>query len=168
MRVLLFEWTRGGHHPVYVRRFAEALAPAAEVTVAVPDELAGLMDDLPPSVELHELGPARPGWDQSRSLRDQRRELADRELDLLEQAIATVRPDRAIHLSADPVLRRLLRRGPLGAPLSACVHHPRAHSPSQYGQSHPPRERVKAVYFEYVVSQSDKPMVWPTKEFFFQ
>jgi glycosyltransferase involved in cell wall biosynthesis len=153
MRVLLFEWTRGGHHPVYVRRFAEALAAGADVTVALPDELSQLMEELPPAVQLHELGPARPGWDLSRSLSRQRRELADRELDLLEQAIAAVRPDRAIHLSADPVLRRLLRRGPLGAPLGACVHHPRAHYPSDYGQSQPPKERVKALYFEYVVSR---------------
>jgi glycosyltransferase involved in cell wall biosynthesis len=150
---MLFEWTRGGHHPVYVRRFAEALAPAAEVTVALPDELADLMADLPPSVDLHELGPARPGWDTSRSLRQQRRELADRELELLEQAIDAVTPDRAIHLSADPVLRRFLKRNPMAAPVSACVHHPRAHYPSDYGQPQEPKERVKALYFEYVVSR---------------
>jgi glycosyltransferase involved in cell wall biosynthesis len=153
VRVLLFEWTRGGHHPVYVRRFAEALAPAVEVTVALPDELGDLMPELPPSVALHELGPARPGWDTTRSVRRQRREYADRELDLLGEAIAAVRPDRAIHLSADPVLRRLNRRAPFPVPVSACVHHPRDHYPKAYGQPQEPKERVKALYFERTVSR---------------
>jgi glycosyltransferase involved in cell wall biosynthesis len=153
VRVLLFEWTAGGHHPVYVRRFAEALADLHDVTVALPDELRGVHDELPAGVALHPLGPARPAWDHSRSVRAQRRELADRELDLLSDAIAAIQPDRAIHLSADPVLRRLLRRGPLGAPLAACVHHPRAHYPADYGQSQTAVERIKAVYFERVVAR---------------
>ena len=47
MNVALFDWTVGGHHGRYVRRFAEVLTTAgARVTVAVPDVALPVVDGL--------------------------------------------------------------------------------------------------------------------------
>ena len=108
MRFTLFDWTSGGHHSLYLRQFAEALLPDAEVVAAAPDAMLDETSDL--SVEQYSLGDPRPVIDKSRSLMAQHRELAEHELDLLQQAAERTRPDHLIHLYGDPILRRLVRR----------------------------------------------------------
>ncbi len=58
MRICIFDWNGGGHNPGLMLRFAESLAPDAEVILAAPDrelELAGEQGD-----ERYPLGEPRP------------------------------------------------------------------------------------------------------------
>ena len=92
MRILLsFDWTSGGHHPIYVQRFAEALSRHARVVAAVPDETA---ERIPNSIQadLLPLGRARPLPDHTKSLAPQNREHALEELDQFDRAIALASP----------------------------------------------------------------------------
>ena len=58
MRLLLFDWAQGGHHPIYIRRFAEALTSSMEISVADPDSTLTELADL--QAEMIPLGRARP------------------------------------------------------------------------------------------------------------
>ena len=57
-RVVLFEWTAGGHRPVYVRRFVETLRPSAEVVLVLPQVTLDAIGDL--GVETRSIGEPRP------------------------------------------------------------------------------------------------------------
>jgi glycosyltransferase involved in cell wall biosynthesis len=149
MRIALFDWTSGGHHPLYVRRFVEALRPAAELVVAAPDEMLAQIADL--DVESIPLGVPRPLVDLDRPLAPQHRELAERELDLFREIAARSRADHLVHLYADPVIRRLVRRPPFPLPLTLCVFFARAHYPTSYDSPLAPRELLRAWFHEYLV-----------------
>ncbi|MGZ4316386.1 MAG: glycosyltransferase [Gaiellaceae bacterium] len=149
MRVVLFDWTSGGHHPLYVRRFVEALRPRAEVIVAAPDPVLQQLADL--ATESVSLGASRPLVDQRLPLGPQHRDLAERELDLLWDAAGQAEPDHVIHLYADPVIRRLVHRPQLPKPLTICVFFPRAHYPISYRTPLTPRELLRASFLEYLV-----------------
>ena len=56
-RVLLFEWTAGGHRPIYVRRLVEALRPSTDVVLALPQTTLDVLGDL--GVETLSLGANR-------------------------------------------------------------------------------------------------------------
>jgi hypothetical protein len=58
MRLVLFDWALGGHHPTYIRRFAEALNSVMEISVAAPDSTLTELGDL--QAEMIPLGRARP------------------------------------------------------------------------------------------------------------
>ena len=150
MRFTLFDWTSGGHHSLYLRQFAEALLPDAEVVAAAPDAMLDETSDL--SVEQYSLGDPRPVIDKSRSLMAQHRELAEHELDLLQQAAERTRPDHLIHLYGDPILRRLVRRPRYPVPLTLCIFFPRAHYPTSYATPLSPRERLRAYFHEHLVA----------------
>lgn len=145
MRILLFDWTVGGHHGVYLQRFAEALGEWADVVVAAADELATELDD----VDVVALGPGRPSTGDRRS----DRVLAQREVTLLERAAREIRPDHLIHLYADPVLMELVRRPTTTVPVSLCVFYPRAHYLSAYRTLLPPRDQLHALQLERLVDR---------------
>lgn len=151
MRILLFDWTLGGHHLLYVRRMAEALRERCDVVLAVPDEALSDVSDL--QVETRSLGGARPSLNPLEPLPAQHRALADRELDLLSEAAGASRVDHLVHLYADPVLRRLVRRPPLPAPTTLCVFFPRAHYPRLFGTPLSPKETLRAWFLEALVAR---------------
>jgi glycosyltransferase involved in cell wall biosynthesis len=142
MRIALFDWTAGGHHELYVRRAAEALAGSGDVTVAVPDETATRLADLP--VDIVELGPSRDVTD---------RALADREADLFARLAAERRPDRIVHLYGDGVLRRLVRQPPLPVPSALVMFYASAHYPRVYGNALTREELTRAWFLEMLVAR---------------
>jgi glycosyltransferase involved in cell wall biosynthesis len=151
VRITLFDWISGGHHPLYVRRFVEALRPSVDVAVAAPDETLRQIEDL--EVESVSLGTARPSLDSSRPLPPQNRELAERELDLFAHVTHQTHPDHIVHLYADPVIRRLVRRPVLSTPTTLCLFFPRAHYPRAYNTPLKARELLRARFLEYLVNR---------------
>jgi glycosyltransferase involved in cell wall biosynthesis len=145
-RLVLFDWTPGGHHALYVRRFVEAMREHFELVAAVPDEIAKDLTDL--DVDLHTLGEARPDLDRSRPLPPQNKALAEAELDRLQQVAADLRPDQLLHLYADPIVRRLVQRPDLGVPTSLLVHFPRAHYRAAFGTALGAKEQARAWFQE--------------------
>jgi hypothetical protein len=89
------------------------------------------MADLP--IDAVPLGAARPAYDRAKPLRPQHAPLAEAELDLFAEAIGTVRPDRAFHLYADPILRRIVRRPRFPTRVSLLVFFARWHHPRAFG-----------------------------------
>jgi hypothetical protein len=150
MNVALFDWTVGGHHGRYVRRFAEVLSTAgARVTVAVPDVALPVVDGLP--IDAIALGAARPAVDLTRPLGPQHRALAEAEVDRLTDVVRRTRPEHVIHLYADPIIRRLVERPPLPARVSICLFFPRAHYPRAFGSPLTPAEWLRAQFQEHLV-----------------
>jgi len=149
MRVVLFDWIAGGHHPRYLERVTEALRPGVDVVIAAPDatlEQLGGAD-----AEREPLGPVRPREDYGRPLRPQARALAARELELFRKVARRTRPDHLFHLYADGVLRELALRGGADVPTSICVFYPSLHYPRAYGSSLTPRQRARALQIEVLV-----------------
>jgi hypothetical protein len=149
VRVLLFDWTEGGHHELYVRRFCEVLADSAEVCIAVPDGMARSLSDT--GTWTLALGAARPPIDFGRRLGPQHREAGQAEVHLFELAVHQIRPDVAVHLYGDPVLRWLVKRPTLPTRTVMCVFFPRAHYPKAYGSPLASGERARAAFQEHLV-----------------
>ena len=149
LRVLLFDWTAGGHHPVYLAKAARALSGEAEVVVAAPDGLVPGLTSL--GIDARSLGQARPPLDMSRPAAEQHRELALREIDLLRATCEAVRSDHVVHMYADPILRRLVEAPPLPLPTTLCIFFPRAHYPSAFDASLSPWETARAHFLEHLV-----------------
>jgi hypothetical protein len=149
VRALLFDWTQGGHHELYVRRFCEALSASADVHVAVPDDIAASLRDV--SASTLSLGHARPPADPTRRVGRQHRESGQAEVRLFESAVRRVRPDVAVHLYADPVLRWLVKRPALPARIVVCVFFPRAHYPKAYGYPLSAGDHARAAFQEHLV-----------------
>jgi glycosyltransferase involved in cell wall biosynthesis len=62
-------------------------------------------------------------------------------------------PDHIVHLYADPVIRRLVRRPVLSTPTTLCLFFPRAHYPRIYNTRLGLRELARARFLEYLVSR---------------
>jgi glycosyltransferase involved in cell wall biosynthesis len=148
MRILLFDWLVAGHHENHVRRYAAALADH-EIVVAVPDPLADRIGDLP--VEVVPLGEPLPVVDTSRYLSLAARRAAEREL--FRHALARTRPDRAVALYGDGLVRPLAAAPPVAAPTTLSVFRPRAHYPEVYGAAQRPRERLAARAFDRALAR---------------
>lgn len=149
-RVLLFDWTTGGHHRAYVRRFAEALVPDVDVVIAVPDDELDAHGDL--DVDRVALGDSRPREDRSRPLRPQFRAFAAREMALFRDAIGASGATHAVHLYADPILRRVVHdERPFPVPVTVCVFGASFLYPRCYGIRLSPRERLESGFREYLV-----------------
>jgi glycosyltransferase involved in cell wall biosynthesis len=140
-RIALFDWVGGGHHPVYVRRFAEALGDHADVVVAAPEETLALGDL---SAEMIDLGRSRPALGAVSRLRRRSRAVFDEEVKLFERVVAHARPDHIIHLYADAVLPGLVRRPRVRTAVSLLVFTPRAHYPVAFQSPLSARERLRA------------------------
>ena len=151
MRFLLFDWTIEGHHGRYLRCFAESLGRMGEVVVAAPAEIACEVDDL--GVRVVPLSGRRLSVDPGRSIPQQNRQLALAELHLVEKVTKEVQPDHLIHLSADPIIRRLVERPSLGVATTLLIFAPRAHYPSAYKTSLPAKEWIRAWFQEYLIAR---------------
>jgi glycosyltransferase involved in cell wall biosynthesis len=129
MRICLFDWNEGGHHAEVAKAFAAALQPGAEVVLAAADPTLESVGDTP--AETFSLGAARPRPESGDAERS-KSELAERELDLVEDVVRQVEPDHLVLLWADPVLRWLLRRPPLPTAVSLYVAFARLHYPRRF------------------------------------
>lgn len=147
--VLLFDWTEGGHHSVYLRRAVEALRDSCRVVVAAPERERVQMDAL--GAEFISLGDARPADDPDGDARKRSKGLAETELSLFSTAIRRSRVDRAIHLYADPVLRHLVRRPRFDVPVDILMFFPTWHYPSTFGDQLSKGERARALFREGLV-----------------
>lgn len=150
MRVMLFDWVCGGHHEVYMRRFAEALRAQADVIAAAPDATVDQLGDL--CLQTVRLGSPRPSFARSGPLGVDRRKVLGEEVRLLAEAGLEVRADLAIHLHADAVLPHLVQRRPLSTPLSVLLFYPRAHYPAAFGTSLGRGELVRAHARELLIA----------------
>lgn len=141
-RMVLFDWVSGGHHPLYLRRFAEALEPYFRVVLAAPEESVRELADLP--VEAISLGDPRPTPPSMRSASWALRGIAATEVARLASIAASTRADHIVHVYADAILPRLLTSPRLPAPLTIVLFYPRAHYPSMYRTELSARDRVLA------------------------
>jgi glycosyltransferase involved in cell wall biosynthesis len=124
VRILIFDHLSGGHHGLYVERYASVLSRSYDVVAAVPEDLgAGLqgkdyeVDPLPTAETAADLG-----WYTTRMA----------ELDLLRRAIRRARAQHVLHLFADSLLPVLVGCR-LDARLSVLLFRPRAHYRGLYG-----------------------------------
>ena len=148
MKVCLFEWNAGGHHNLYARAFAQALAPVAEVVVAASDPLLdGFGDRWTDEIAHHSLGDPRPRPGLEENL--DKASLAKREIDLLQGAIAATQPDHTVVLFADPVLRWLVSAPRFPCKISIFIMFASAHFPRAYDLPQSPRERASAHFKEW-------------------
>jgi glycosyltransferase involved in cell wall biosynthesis len=155
MRVCIFDWNGGGHNPGLMLRFAEAIAPVADVTLAAPEqELAQAGDDF----ARHSLGeprprPARPG----RYLRDgievHKRTIAAEEITMIDAACRATAADHLVLTYADPILRWLAGWRSLPCSHSILVMKPRAHYAKLYGAQPAAREVLSARFQDHQVNR---------------
>jgi glycosyltransferase involved in cell wall biosynthesis len=149
VRVALFDWAHGGHHPIYLRRFAEALAAYADVVVAASDATLEQVAGVP--AETISLGPPRPAIGGAGFRRADARVLA-RELALFEDVDRQAGADHLLHVYADAVLPRLLLHRRFHTSVSVLLFYPRAHYSSAFGTHLGRVERAKATAKEIVVA----------------
>ena len=142
MKIVLFDWTSGGHHGRYVQRLAEALQPVADVVAAVPARTATELT----GIATHVLPGERPLVDLARSLATQHRTLAEAELELFRDTATQLAPDHLVHMYADPVIRRLVAQPRFEARVSLVVFFPRAHYRSMYGARLPMKEEARGLF----------------------
>lgn len=148
MRVLLFDWAVAGHREVYLRSLVDALRPA-EAVLAIPDDLAERVNDL--DVHVIGLGAERPVIDESRHFSREKRSAGRAELAMFRHVLRVARPDHALHLHADPVVRWLAGDRPFDVPISVLLFRPRAHYPRLYGSKLTTRELLAAGALEIIV-----------------
>jgi hypothetical protein len=146
MRILLFDWRSGGHHELYIRRFAEVLHAHADVVAAVPESSADRLGDAP--LEILSLGTARPAVDTSRHFNAATRRAGRREVDLFRRAVRDSGAQLAVHLFADGIVRWLVREPPFDARLALLLFRPRRHYPSEFGTPLSLKGRAAAGTFE--------------------
>jgi hypothetical protein len=156
MRFCLFDWNEAGHNPLYMKSFAEALLPDAEVVLAAPDRALDRIE--PADVEIRPLGGQRPQPTDAKGMFERDGKLLDKaavaneEIALVERVCAEVRPDQLVMMHADPVLRWLAtRRRSFSFQHSICVFQARAHYRSAYGTRLSLGERARAQFQDFNV-----------------
>lgn len=142
-KVVLFEWSAGGHRAIYVRRLVEALAPAAEIVIALPQATLDSIGDL--GVETLSLGEERPPLGGRLRPPSLLAEEAKRFRD------AASLGDHAMHLFADQLLVRLISERRFPARTSLLLYRPRAHYPAAYGTRLPIGDRLIAFGKEWAL-----------------
>jgi glycosyltransferase involved in cell wall biosynthesis len=142
-KVVLFEWTAGGHRPTYVRRFVETLRSSAEVVLALPQVTLDAVGHL--GVETRSIGEPRPDLPDRLRRRSVLAEEAARFRD------AARLGDHALHLYADHVLVRLLAERPFPSPTSLMIYCPRAYYAAAYGTNLPAGDRRIAMAKEWAL-----------------
>ena len=150
MRIALFDWVGGGHHPIYLSRFAEALGANAEVVVAAPDEtLHQFVDD---SIRAMSLGDPRPHIAPGRAFDADGRRILRKEIQLLERVVDDSDPDHLVHLYADSLLPYLVRRPRFRASVSVLLFYPRSHYPKAYQTPLRLGERARATAKDLLIA----------------
>ena len=149
MRILLFDWTIEGHHKRYIERFTSALSDKYNVLLAIPEIISNI--DCTSNICFYPIASSRPPIDPLKSLSAQNRELAEEELDLFEKAISLSKPDHAIHLYSDPIMRRLIKRPNFKVNTTLCIFFPRVHYPGTYNSSMPFKEMLRAWFLQYLI-----------------
>jgi hypothetical protein len=139
----LFEWTAGGHRPIYVRRLVEALRPSTDLLLALPQVTLDAIGDL--NVDTLSLGEPRP---QLRG-RLRRRSILAEEVDRLRDVAS--RADQTVHLFADHALFRLATTKRLPGRISLVVYYARGHYAAAYGTRLPLADRAVAHAKEWAV-----------------
>jgi glycosyltransferase involved in cell wall biosynthesis len=148
--ILLFDWTTGGHHTLYLARTAAALARSTDVVVAAPESARSDVEDA--QTKFISLGHARPSEDLRRPMRPQFDRLAARELDLLDATIRQARPDAVVHMYADPILRTIVRRPRFRIPIHLLLFFPLAHYGPVFGDRLTLAEQRRARLREFAVA----------------
>lgn len=140
MRIVLFEPVGYAHSAVYLHRMADALQGWADVTLAVPDELASGLRDA--HADVLAVGPAPQPPDVLRPFSPELRRLTSSAVERFNRAIAATAADHGLVLSADLMLRALFRHPAGRTGTALLVFRPRAHYPSTVGSSLRPKERI--------------------------
>jgi glycosyltransferase involved in cell wall biosynthesis len=124
VRILIFDHLSGGHHGLYVERYASVLSRSHDVVAAVPEDLEAELQGNDYDVDPLPTAEAAPdlGWYRTRTA----------ELRLLRRAIRRTRAQHVLHLFADSLLPVLVGSG-LDARLSVLLFRPRAHYCGLYG-----------------------------------
>lgn len=156
MRVCIFDWNGGGHNPGLMLRFAEALAPRAEVVLAAPEQELEQIEQ--GSFELHSLGaarprPARPGRYSRDGSEIHKRAIAVEEIEMIEQVCSASAADHLVLTYADPILRWLAGWRGLPCSHSILVMKPRAHYPRLYGSRLGAKVRLSALFQDHLVNR---------------
>jgi glycosyltransferase involved in cell wall biosynthesis len=149
-RIALFDWVAGGHHPIYLRRFAEALQSEADVVVAAPDETVRAIGD--GSIAAVSLGRPRPLIPPARRFTSDVRSVLREEIALIERVVDDSRPDHLVHLYADAILPSLVRGPTFGLSVSLLLFYPRAHYPAAFQTPLRFGERMRAAAKEVLVA----------------
>jgi len=150
VKIVLFDWVCGGHHELYLRRFAEALQAHADVVVAAPDAACEQLEDL--SAPQVPLGSPRPPISAKDSLDRRRRSVLEQEIRLLEQAARASSADLTLHLYADAALPHLVMRSSMIFPLSILLFRPRGH-PDAFGARFAPPSFLRTRVSEFLVAR---------------
>jgi glycosyltransferase involved in cell wall biosynthesis len=148
-RILIFDWTSGGHHELYVELFVRAVRESLTPIVAGPTSLTKKFEAN--GVEAFDLGPPRPRLDASRRMQRAVVQLARREVELFREAIVASRCTYAVHLFADGIMRQLLTTRRLPAKTAVLLFRPRFHYPSLYSTPQTTKERVLGLGYEGAV-----------------
>jgi glycosyltransferase involved in cell wall biosynthesis len=170
VRLTLFDLNTGGHHVRYLRRFAEALRPSFEVTIAAPGEVVQELGDL--DVGFKELRDSRqaqlcslrasedpPGalsrllYEKLPSLTPTYRRIAAEEARLVREVAAEPGTDHVVLTCADFVLRELVRGPRVGAEVTVCIFFASAHYPSVFDTPLSVRERLGTARLERNVAR---------------
>ncbi len=150
MKFLLFDWNESGHNPLYMKSFAEALLPDAEVMLAAPDRALERIDLAP--VKRRPLGGQRPQPTAQKGVFEREGKLLDKakvaaeEIALVEQIASEFEPDEVVFMHADPVLRWLTKHAQFPFSHSIVIFQARAHYRSAYGTKLPLGERARAQF----------------------
>jgi glycosyltransferase involved in cell wall biosynthesis len=149
-RLLLFDWFAGGHHELYLERFAAALGETFDVTIAAADVALDRIGG--EGLDYYPLGEQRPVVDTSRYWSSGTRSTARRELTLFRRAVEDTGAAHTIHMFADGVLRWLARTEESRSQLTLLLFRPRLHYRSLYGTHLGPRDTAAAWAFERVLA----------------
>lgn len=143
MRIMLFDAIAGGHHPLYARRVAEALAEDHDVVVAGAEDVVAQCADVASETVLVSAPPAHVRKRRNRALAEVR---------VLNSIARSTESDHVVHLFADAPMRALIRLPP-PVPTTVLVFRPRAHYPKLYGSPLAPRDALAARAHEAVVTR---------------
>lgn len=128
-RVLLFDPHAGGHHEMYLKRFAEVLESEVEVLLVAGEKSKPSLCGYEVVMEISRAD--------SVSIR--------RSAASLSNCIRRFKPDAAIHMFADRDLVALATGRDFKSAISAIIFRPRSHYPRAFGSSLSRRERIVGV-----------------------
>jgi hypothetical protein len=161
VRVTLLDLYSGGHHVRYLRRFAEALSPSFEVTIAAPGEVGKELGDL--DVDFRDVGGARlaadpPGafgrlYQKLGPLTPHHRRVVAEEARVVREVAAEPGTDHVVLTYADHLMGNLAGGPPLGAQVTVCIFFASAHYPSVFKARRSARERLGAARLEWKIAR---------------